>query len=88
MVLGQEHAPAVGPADDSFHPSTVVDAGLRLGDHGVASHAGELTTVLACLAISMLSAITTSPKVSPGAPPPGGEAIAPGADRSAERLRA
>ena len=39
----------------------------------------EPTTALACLAISTFSAITTSPKGPPGgAPPPGGQAIAPG----------
>ena len=63
-------------------PSVSVTVPRRLAlwrDQGVASHAGEPPTALASRGISMFSAITTSPKGSPGgAPPPGGEAVPPG----------
>ena len=54
------------PRNDRFPRRDPGRSASTLSDQGVASHADEPTTVLACRAISMLSAITTTPKGSPG----------------------
>lgn len=72
--------------DVRFRRSDGPRSGRLLGDQRVARHAGELMTALACRAISMLSAITTSPKGSPGRHRPQARRRSHhGADRSAER---